>query len=149
MRTVVLRQPAKTEEQGIAALAQLAASELPTAFNTLEQAIGDSRYHRTETNHIFFRLLAPLCITTAKLEQAIGALLPQYASLIKQVQAYEVELVLPIWEPGKTNVPPRSTRVICRLAGLRWRARGRLLAPPSRAPRPRLYLERMCDASFT
>ena len=116
VRTVVLRQPAKTEEQGIAALAQLAASELPTAFNTLEQAIGDSRYHRTETNHIFFRLLAPLCITTAKLEQAIGALLPQYASLIKQVQAYEVELVLPIWEPGKTNVPPRSTRVICRLA---------------------------------
>ncbi len=38
MRTIVLRQPAKTEAEGIAALAQLAASELPTAFNTLEQA---------------------------------------------------------------------------------------------------------------
>ena len=116
VRTIVLRQPAKTEAEGMAALSQLAASELPTAFNTLEQAIGDSRYERTETNHIFFRLLAPVTITLAKLEQAIAALLPQHGATIKQMQAYELELVLPIWEPGKTDLPPRNTRVICRLA---------------------------------
>ena len=30
--------------------------------------------------------------------------------------AYELELVMPTWEPGKTDVVPRNTRVICRLA---------------------------------
>ena len=32
------------------------------------------------------------------------------------MQAYELELALPIWEPGKTDVPPRHVRVVCRLA---------------------------------
>ena len=85
VRTIVLRQPARTEDEGMAALLQLANSELPTAFNTLEQAIGDSRYSRTETNHIFFRLLSPVAITRAKLEQAIASLLPPHSALIKQV----------------------------------------------------------------
>ena len=91
-------------------------SELPTAFNTLEQAIGDSRYSKTETNHIFFRLLAPVTITVAKLEQAIQALLPQYKSMITQMAAYELELALPIWAPNGSDKPPKNIRVICRLA---------------------------------
>ena len=32
------------------------------------------------------------------------------------MQAYELELALPIWEPNATNVPPRHVRVVCRLA---------------------------------
>ena len=32
------------------------------------------------------------------------------------MQAYELELVLPIWEPGKTHEAPTPTRVVCRLA---------------------------------
>ena len=116
VRTLVLRKEAKTEAEGLAALTSLAKSELPTAFNTLEQAIGDSRRARTETNHIFFRLLAPVCISVATLETAIATLLPQHQDLIKQMQAYELELALPIWEPNATNVPPRHVRVVCRLA---------------------------------
>ena len=85
-------------------------------MTTLEQAIGDERYAKTETNHFFFKMVAPLAITTVNLERAIAAVLPAYAKLIQQMQAYELELVVPIWAPGHTDVAPKTMRIIARLA---------------------------------
>jgi len=114
VRTIVLRAPATTEEAGVEALAQLATKDLKEAFNTLEHAIGDSRYERTETNHLFFRMISPVAITVAKLEQTMAKVLPEHAELIKQMQASELEIVLPMVEPGSAT--PKNARVICRLA---------------------------------
>ena len=135
VRTLVLRQPAKTESEGMAALAQLAASELPTAFNTLEQAIGDSRYARTATNHIFFRLLAPVTITLAKLEQAIAALLPQHAAMLNRNLLYTgisraKALLVLVGTRRALNEAVNNTRSARRYTMLAERVDDREFAPP-------------------
>ena len=61
VRTLVLRKPCANEAEGLAVFESLRDEELATAFNTLEEAMGDSRYQKSETNHLFFRLLAPIC----------------------------------------------------------------------------------------
>ncbi len=117
MRTIVLRLPrVPTEDAAVDAIHDLAQNELATCLNTLEQAIGDSRYPRTETNHIFFRHLAPLALTHSKLEAAITSALPPHHEQIKQCQASELELVVPLVDPAAPDAKPVSTRVVCRLA---------------------------------
>mmetsp|Transcript_29227 Transcript_29227/g.75274 ORF Transcript_29227/g.75274 Transcript_29227/m.75274 type:complete len:927 (-) Transcript_29227:436-3216(-) len=113
VRTMILRAAATS---GAAGFADLFAIEMAAALNVLEQAIGDSRYGRTETNHIFFKLLAPISGTISDIEQALGALMPTFMPQIKQYQAYELELVLPLCEPSKVHSPPRSIRIVCSLA---------------------------------
>ena len=84
VRTLVLRRPALTEEEGVAALTELSAQELAASINTLEQAIGDSRYKRTESNHLFFRWLSPLCLSVEALERLCGSIVKaEHANLLK------------------------------------------------------------------
>ena len=33
-----------------------------------------------------------------------------------RMQAYELEMVLPLWEPNSTDAKPRNVRVVCKLA---------------------------------
>jgi hypothetical protein len=116
LRTIVIRKPAVTEAETLEALTTFGVSELVTSFNTLEGAIGDSRYPRSETNHIFFRLLAPVCLRAEKLKATIAALLPAFDARIKAMHVYELEIALPLWEPDGTDHKPKQYRVICRLA---------------------------------
>mmetsp|Transcript_32468 Transcript_32468/g.74377 ORF Transcript_32468/g.74377 Transcript_32468/m.74377 type:complete len:2019 (-) Transcript_32468:454-6510(-) len=113
VRTLVLRKPSLTEAEGIAALETFGKEDLVAAFNTLEEAIGDSRYPKSETNHLFFRLLAPMCVPLKKLEPAIIGML---APFVGKLQVSEVELVFPLCEPSSPTAPPRTFRVICRLS---------------------------------
>ena len=90
VRSLVLRKPALTEDEGSAAILQLAehaTGELTIALNTLEQAIGDSRYKKTESNHLFFRCLAPLCLSVAALERVVESILKAELTKITKMQA--------------------------------------------------------------
>ena len=58
VRTVVLRPPRSMSElAGLEAFEAIAKTELAASFDILEQAIGDSRYSKSESNHVFFRVL--------------------------------------------------------------------------------------------
>ena len=82
VRTLVLRRPALSEEEGVAALRMLATQELAASLNILEQAIGDSRYKSTESNHLFFRWLAPLCLSVDALERLVRTIVTaEHASM--------------------------------------------------------------------
>ena len=90
VRSLVLRKPAFTEDEGSAAILQLAehaSGELSIALNTLEQAIGDSRYKKTESNHLFFRCLAPVCLSVAALERLVESILKAELNKITKMQA--------------------------------------------------------------
>ena len=116
VRTLVLRRPALSEEEGVAALTELSTQELAASINTLEQAIGDSRYKRTESNHLFFRWLAPVCLSVDALERLVRTIVTaEHANMLK-LQATELEMSLQLWAPGKTGEPPVAVRVSCRLA---------------------------------
>jgi len=113
VRTVVL---SNKPTDGAKAFTSLVSEHLAAALNVLEQAIGDSRYPRTETNHIFFKMLGSFTCTIGDLEQALSAIIrgTTFQAQIKSMQAYELELVLPLLLPGQST--PSLVRIVCSLA---------------------------------
>uniref|UniRef100_A0A7S4BXK4 Acetyl-CoA carboxylase n=1 Tax=Chrysotila carterae TaxID=13221 RepID=A0A7S4BXK4_CHRCT len=96
-------------------------SQLLQGFATLEQAIGDSRYKPTESNHIFVRYLAPLRITLQQAVKTLKATLTSCMPTINKLQATELELAIPLWDPSVPDADldstkPTQVRIICRLA---------------------------------
>jgi len=120
VRTLHSRAPAATEDEAVESIATLCGTEMAVTLATLEQAIGDSRYQITESNHIFFRATSPLCIGADGVIKTIRSILPQYQAAFSALRATELELVLPLWAPSTpksalASTAPTIVRIICRL----------------------------------
>lgn len=120
VRALQQRAPALEHDAAIESLASLCTSEMTVALATLEQAIGDSRYQITESNHLFFRCTSPLCLSLDDAIRTVRGILPQYHAAFAALKATELELVLPLWDPATPRnalaaTQPTIARVICRL----------------------------------
>ena len=117
VRTVVLRAPASLSElAGLEAFEAIAKTELAASFDILEQAIGDSRYSKSESNHVFFRVLPKVCVSIAKLESAVAAMVPPLLPLIKKFNVTELELAIPLLVDPSDKEKVKAVRVIASLA---------------------------------
>jgi len=120
VRALHSRAPALERDEAVENLRSLCTSEMAVTLATLEQAIGDSRYQITESNHLFFRSTSPLCLALDEAIAIVRGLLPTHQAKFASLKATELELVLPLWDPTtpKVDLPatsPTIARVICRL----------------------------------
>ena len=105
-----------SELAGLEAFEAIAKTELAASFDILEQAIGDSRYSKSESNHVFFRVLPKVCVSIAKLESAVAAMVPPLLPLIKKFNVTELELAIPLLVDPSDKEKVKAVRVIASLA---------------------------------
>jgi hypothetical protein len=120
VRTLHTRAAAMRDDEAVESLRSLCTVDMAVTLATLEQAIGDSRYQTTESNHIFCRATSPMRIGVDAAIKTIRGLLPQFQANFSALAATELELVLPLWDPSTpadacAHTPPTIVRVICRL----------------------------------
>ena len=151
VRTVVLRPPRSMSElAGLEAFEAIAKTELAASFDILEQvcpthhsplhssltthpileqAIGDSRYSKSESNHVFFRVLPKVCVSIA-----VAAMVPPLLPLIKKF--LELELAIPLLVDPFDKEKVKAVRVIACSPSLKIKVAGEVAndVEPGTAP---------------